>query len=129
MCTYRFMTIHNLLQHLREDHKTGIVREEMDFKNFQQFLEWKSVQEEKVDTCYVQHCGARTTQQNTKVWYFYCNRAGKYQPKGKGRRQLKSQGTSKIGEQCSAHLKVVQDVLTGSVKVTYCTTHHNHAVS
>lgn len=75
----------------------------------------------------VQNCGPRTSNHN-RVWYFYCNRAGKYKPKGSNKRHQKSQGTCKIGEQCSAHLKAVQNINSGCVKVTYCSTHHNHVI-
>ena len=47
----------------------------------------------------------------------------------KGIRHPKTQGTSKIGEKCIAHMKATTDLLTGRVVVQYCSTHHNHEVS
>ena len=49
-----------------------------------------------------------------------------YNSKTKGKRQLKTQGTCKLGERCIAHMKATIDQLTGTVEVQYCSTHHNH---
>ena len=38
--------------------------------------------------------------------YFYCNRSGSFESQGKGLRSLKVQGTSKIGELCTSHIKL-----------------------
>ena len=100
---------------------------ELEFQTFEEFMSWKSTEEENLSTSYVQQCGVRTSN-TAKVWYYYCNRAGKYKAKGKGRRQTKSQGTAKIGTQCSAHLKAVQYLNSKKVCVTYCTTHINHSI-
>ena len=63
--------------------------------------------------------------EDSKKWYYYCNRARKYKPRGQGLRQMKTQGTSKIGQQCTAHMKVVQKA-SGQVSVEYCDFHiHN----
>ena len=62
-------------------------------------------------------------------WYYYCNRSGIYNSKTKGKRQLKTQGTCKLGERCIAYMKATIDQLTGTVEVQYCSTHHNHEVS
>ena len=116
-----------MIQHLKEEHKVNIDVKEVEFLTYEEFMTWKSAEEENINTSYVQHCGARTST-TAKVWYFYCNRAGKYKSKSSGKRQNKSQGTSKIGDQCSAHLKAVQHLNSGKVSVTYCNTHHNHAI-
>ena len=44
-------------------------------------------------------------------------------------RHTKSQGTSKIGERCIAHIKAIEDITSGEVDVEYCSTHHNHDVN
>ena len=49
-------------------------------------------------------------------------------PKSKGIRQTKSQGTCKIGSQCSAYMKVHRNILNGKIQVEYCNYHHNHKV-
>ena len=63
-----------------------------------------------------------------KHWYYYCNRSGFYRTTTKGIRQTKSQGSSKIGERCTAHIKAIQDLSSGEV-ISNCSTHHNHEVN
>ena len=67
------------------------------------------------------------TSKSTNRWYYYCNRGGKYTPKGEGKRNLKMQGTNKIGHSCSAHIKVVQNISSGVVCVEYYDG-HNHPI-
>ena len=43
-----------------------------------------------------------------------------------GKHQLKTQGTSKICNICSAQMKVIQNVDTEEVTLTYISTHWNH---
>ena len=89
---------------------------------------WKKEKEVKTNTQYVQKC-APYSDTNVKIWYYYCNHSGQYLPRGTNLRQLKTQGTSKIGEQCTAHIKATVILNTGRVKVQYCTTHHNHSIN
>ena len=74
----------------------------------------------------MQKCAAVTTG-NQRVWYYYCNRAGLYKPEGQGERQLKIQGTTKIGHQCSAYIKATENLVDKTVQVSYCSTHYNHS--
>lgn len=53
-------------------------------------------------------------------------RSGYFCSRGSGKRQLKTQGTSKIHNICSAQMKVIQDMDTEEVSVTYISTHWNH---
>lgn len=48
--------------------------------------------------------------------------SGSGKPKGEGSRQLKLQGSSKIGQQCTAHIKVTQ-TCNGELNVQYCNYH------
>ena len=82
--------------------------------------------EVKTNSHYVQKSAKIVSIEDTK-WYYYCNRAGKYKPRGAGVRQLKMQGSSKIGEQCTAHIKV-SEKKSGEVNVQYCG-YHTHPVS
>lgn len=43
-----------------------------------------------------------------------------------GKRQLKCQGTSKLDNICTAHMKVLQDLNTSKVTATYVPIHWNH---
>ena len=44
-------------------------------------------------------------------------------------RHTKSQGSSKIGERCIAHIKAIEDLTSAEVAIQYCSTHHNHDVN
>ena len=62
------------------------------------------------------------------MFYYYCNRVGTYKSEGTGKHQLKTQGTAKIGSQCSAYIKAVQDINTHKIHCYYCPicpTHYN----
>ena len=62
-------------------------------------------------------------------WYYYCHRSGNFQPKGKGKGLLKTQGSYKTGECCIAHIKATRNICSGEVTVEYSPTHHNHDVT
>ena len=97
------------------------------FNTLEEFHAWKAEEEEHTSSSFVQNCGQQRLP-NARVWYYYCNRAGTYKSKGSGKRQLKSQGSSKLGEQCSAHIKVSEDIASGIITAKYCKTHHNHQI-
>ena len=46
--------------------------------------------------------------------------------KGTGKRQMKSQGSAKLGSQCSAYIKASENLDTKNVNVKYCCKHYNH---
>jgi len=56
--------------------------------------------------------------------FFKCHRDGKYKPKGKNIRKLKSLGTNKIGSHCPARMDVM--VEGDEVSVLYIKTHVGH---
>ena len=58
-------------------------------------------------------------------YYYYCNRSGSYTPKGKGKRELKIQGSSKIGVYCTVYIRAKKYLLSGEVFVEICD-HHIH---
>lgn len=70
---------------------------------------------------------ARTTYvgvSGSKHLFFKCHRDGKYKPKGKNIRKLKSLGTNKIGSHCPARMDVM--VEGNEVNVLYIKTHVGH---
>ena len=97
----------------------------IEFDSMETYIQWKEDIERSTHSSYVLKC-APTISNEAKVWYYYCNRAGVYKPDGKGKHQLKTQGTAKIGLQCTAHLRVSQHLLTQKISVQYCPTHYNH---
>ena len=81
----------------------------------------------KTNSHFVQQCGAQLTiDKATKRHYYYCNRSGHYINKGSGNRQLKLQGSSKLGDVCSAYIKAFENIASKAVHVEYCLHHHNH---
>ena len=116
---YRLLTLQHLIQHLNQEH---IKLEQMEFKSFQEFMQWKSEEEVCTDSSYVQQCSAQT-RANTCIW---CNQSGVYQSKGLRKHALKLQGSCKLGEFCTAHITASQNKSGGNVTVKYCPTHHNH---
>ncbi len=114
-----------MIKHLSSAHDVTSTQEVREFASFKEFMQWKAVTEVNTQSYYVQQSGSRV--RGAATWtYFYCNRSGCYQPKGSGRRVLKSQGSTKIGGICTAHLRVKQNNDTGNVIVYHCSSHHGH---
>jgi len=59
------------------------------------------------------------------VRYYQCNQGGVYKPKGTGKRQIKSQGTCKIQQNCTATLEATTTE-DGKITVDLCLTHYGH---
>ena len=106
----------NLIEHLVENHNQSI---SVTTKNLHSFMQWKEMElkssslssKQRVDyTCY----------------YYYYNRTGQYNSKGKSKRNLKIQGTSKIGCHCTAYIRA-QKYLSGEVFAEICN-HHTHPI-
>ena len=57
--------------------------------------------------------------------YYYCNRSGHY--KSKGNRERSPQ-TCRSGNTCIAYMKTMEDTLSKSVVVEYCSTHTGHEI-
>ena len=92
------------------------------FDTYEDFLRWKSSEEESTNSNYVLH-GGSSVKNSIKYNYFYCNRSGISKEKGTGTRCTKMQKSCKIGATCTAHIIVEGSVATGSCKVSYCYTH------
>ena len=85
------------------------------FADYAEFTVWKEDLERETHSSYVLKCAPVVTQEY-RVSYYYCNRSGKYKPEGHGKRQLKSQGSTKIGFQCSAYIKVSEHLVNKNVQ-------------
>ena len=72
-------------------------------------------------------CAPQTNaRSNMKRYYYYCHRSGIYNKKGSGIRDIKAQGTCKLGFSCTAYIKAVENLITKSVNAEYCFFHYNH---
>lgn len=108
------------------NHQSNIKVEQLQFEHIAAFKAWKEESEYKTLSQYSLKCAPHQYGINN-VYYFYCNRAGTYTTKGIEKRQHKSQGTSKLGNQCTSHIKAMENTDTGEVKVEYCAT-HSHTI-
>lgn len=124
---YRFLNLEALISHLRSYHQIQVATERLEFANLELFHQWKAAAEKKTNSMYVQKCACQQSL-TTNRWYYYCNRAGVYTPRGTGERHLKSQGSCKVGIQCTAHIKAHQDKTSGVVIVNYCPFHSSHPI-
>ena len=126
-CKAKFKTIKSLIDHLGKHHNVKIEIKELTFASYSAFLDFKSHEEVKCNSSYVQQCGKQNSIDcNTQRCYYYCNRSGKCISVSTGKRQLKTQGSSKVGTQCTAHMKVQYNKITHKVHVEYCDYHHIH---
>ncbi|GFR15093.1 MULE domain-containing protein [Trichonephila clavata] len=97
-----------------------------EFNTFSEFETWKEEEENNTMSKYVRQRGSKTHKNGDIVMYYHCCRSGSYKPKGKGLRNLKSQGSVKIGISCPAVMKVIQS--TENVVVQYFPKHENHEI-
>ena len=85
------------------------------------------VKKTKTNSSYVLQCAPQTNvASNVKQYYYYCHRSGIYNRKGSGIRDLKAQGTCKLGFSCIAYIKAVENLITKSINAEYCFFHYNH---
>ncbi|GFT61072.1 MULE domain-containing protein [Trichonephila clavipes] len=61
---------------------------------------------------YVRQRGCKTLQNGEVVMNYHCCRSGTYKPRGKGLKNLKSQGSAKIGTSCPAVIKDIREEIT-----------------
>ncbi len=66
-------------------------------------MQWKEQEEHAAHSWFVMHNASKKF--NSKEhFYYYCNRTGNYNPRGKNKRAIKSQGTSYWGVSHHSHL-------------------------
>ena len=123
MLICRFTNLNDLKEHIQTDHQISVDHNNYHFPSIEAFQQWKKDEEIRYNSTYILQCGSRMRQQR-RYWYYYCNRSGRYEAKGKDKRSLKLQGTNKIG---TAHMTVQQQP-AGDVNVIYCSTHFNHSI-
>ena len=95
------------------------------FSALNEFMKWKEDFEENSRSSYVLHCAPKCHSDSNYVsYYYYCNRSGKYSSRGKEVRELKIQGSSKIGTHCLAYIRAKKDQ-DGQIEVEICN-YHTH---
>ena len=128
MFQFRLRTIQDLTLHISQKHNVSTQITNIQFQTLHHFLEWKKEEESKTNSQYIQLCSSQVYG-NREHWYYYCNRSAHYKPKGKDKRQTKTQRSCKTGNSCTAHIKATRDLTTGEVAVQYCSTHNSHSIS
>ncbi len=99
--TCRFKTISSLSTHMGTSHKENVLIKHDSFSDVAAFHEWKSKEERQTQSSFVQSCGTKRTK-STEYTYYYCNRQGHFCSRSNGKRVMKSQGTCKLVEHCTA---------------------------
>jgi hypothetical protein len=126
LCPVSMTTTEQLNCHIETEHEIIIEKEDLKFKNNEEFLIWKS-KEENLKICkFVKHRGAekRGTVDVSTVTY-YCHRSGTFKSSGLGHHHLKVMGSNKINAECPAKIvaKIFKDA---SIEVKYIKTHVGH---
>uniref|UniRef100_A0A1X7VUM5 C2H2-type domain-containing protein n=1 Tax=Amphimedon queenslandica TaxID=400682 RepID=A0A1X7VUM5_AMPQE len=119
-CSEKFRTSDDLIKHLCIKHNKSINIIHKSFSTLHEFIKWKESFEENARSSYVLHCAPKCHSDSSYI--SYCNRSGKYASKGKGVRELKMQGSSKIGTHCPAYIRAKKDE-DGQLEVKLCNYH------
>lgn len=95
------------------------------FPSLAEFMQWKEQYETSSRSSFVLHCSPKERSSAGYVtYYYYCNRSGKYAARGKGKQQLKIQGSSKLDTHCPAYIRAKRHE-DGQVRVELCE-YHTH---
>jgi hypothetical protein len=121
MC--RFINVDNLINHLQTDHEKDINITARTFSNFELFLQFKDEFEKSTSSFFVLNSSPKQRAGGYLCYYYYCNRSGCYTPKGKGKRELKIQRSSKIGSHCTAYIRARKYLESNEVCVDICDYH------
>ena len=93
-------------------HQKDLKIKKGEFPTWQAFMLWK-----------------KKIEKNTKTWYttwFTCNREGAQRLNSTGKKAMKNQGTSKMGNHSTASLKAVEFCESGKVAIEFCLGHVEH---
>ena len=102
-----------MITHLQGCHNKSIENTKKTFDNFSAFSTWKEGEEKRTNSSYVLQCAPQTNvTSDVKRYYYYCHRSGIYNKKGSGIRDIKAQGTCKLGFSCTAYIKAVENLTT-----------------
>jgi len=115
---------HEAMEHKVDKMPPGI-RREMIFDNMDEFLKWKTDEEDATLTRYVKARKDKARINGEVRRTYVCHRSGFYRRKGHGLRHLKVQGSAKIGAICPASI-LVKMPLHGKVIVIFYPEHKGH---
>uniref|UniRef100_A0A146M4Q8 Uncharacterized protein n=1 Tax=Lygus hesperus TaxID=30085 RepID=A0A146M4Q8_LYGHE len=115
-----------MVEHYIQVHDVKVVEKSLEFRNFEEFLQWK--RETEVTGSFRFVLKSKYKSLSTKTSWFRCFRDGYFKPKGEGKRRLKMKGSCKTNSVCPCSLRVVTSYDTEAVKVTYVSQHAGHDV-
>ncbi|XP_064469189.1 uncharacterized protein LOC135383797 [Ornithodoros turicata] len=123
-CTFSTNRRDDLRDHLTLAHTIEMIDVREKFTSMAEFRQWLddlSVDEKSQFT--TRSCSA---ERRARVHRYLCNRSGVSVPKQERRRRIKSQGSCKAGNCCTAYLTAREALVTGVVTVSGCLTHYGH---
>ncbi|XP_044762128.1 uncharacterized protein LOC123319303 [Coccinella septempunctata] len=123
LCDFEDTERKKLLEHFKDKHDIEVSMSPVDVHNLDEFSKWKESFEEATNARFVKEYHFSCMSHD--VVSYICHRSGYYNPKGKGLRHMKAQGSSKINGYCPAAIKL-KKIKDGTVKVTFCGTHIGH---
>ncbi|CAL4078084.1 unnamed protein product [Meganyctiphanes norvegica] len=125
-CKRKYHKMIELLHHIERAHDDmKLETSEHDFKNFEEFNSWRTMEEVTTHAKYTRQGGK--TKNRSKTHYSYvCQNSGTDRGKRLTNRKHKK-GKVKTGAVCPARI-LVQESNNGSINVRYIAT-HNHSVS
>lgn len=124
-CDEAFHTLNDFRNHLQRVHGFENMHEKevLTFQTREEFNTWLNSEESRTNTHFVLRGGKIKTKYFSKL-YFICNRSGEHKPSSKGKRQIKAQGSLKIGFHCTAD--IVLRLFEDKVQAVYHKTHYKH---
>lgn len=126
-CEKTFISMNALIEHLDKDHQSKVITENLSFSSEEDFFLWKK-QVEHQNVFFVSQRSKKNSLGQT-VKYFVCNRSEFEDRRNKGKvegvtRQLKAQGSCKMGRHCPAQIKLT---FNGNEHVVeYRSSHYGH---
>ena len=117
------------MQHQNDAHGQNFCVQQKELASEEDFEKWKTDTETEKNFLYVKDKGDYKSKTH-RTAYYSCFRSGSYTPKGKGKRSIKSQGSSKLQGHCCAFIKEKIEKSSGKVSIEYCDNHtHGNDVS
>ncbi|XP_043223841.1 uncharacterized protein LOC122382504 [Amphibalanus amphitrite] len=124
-CTAAVPNSSRLRTHLASEHgiSDALSSETVRLDAPEDFLSWKKMYEAKTSSSYVGRCKTPTADHPAVL--FKCFRSGFHKPSGKGLRRLKSQGSCKMGRDCTSEIRARLEE-DGSIRATVFHFHYGH---
>ena len=125
-CNVQFRAVFLFRSHLTEKHGMKFDIEKVSHLTKVDFVSWKNDLELANCQSFVMRNSSKN-KKGEKIIHYRCNRSGHFITQSEGKRSLKSVGTRKIGNNCTAFMKTIEH-LDGTVSTEYCSTHYGHEI-